>query len=115
MGRRIQARIGNGRFTRNTFENTLGLHSYICPGGDGEWCGAIVTWPVGTEAPDACHRCGRILVRETCAHGRCTEPFMDPFVFRSGGYTECGKPAVAVSIECRWGECEEHAQKPEIA
>ena len=31
MGHRIQARRGNGRFTRNTFENVMGLHVLICP------------------------------------------------------------------------------------
>lgn len=31
MGRRIQARISNGRFTRNTLENSVGLRCIVCP------------------------------------------------------------------------------------
>lgn len=102
MGR-FQARRGNGKFTRNTMENTLGLHCDVCPK-----CGGLNPYGLNESPPDACHNCGAIFVREKCAHGRCTDRFPDPFVFQRGGYRECGRPAVAVSIDRRWGECEEH-------
>jgi hypothetical protein len=108
--KRFQARRSSGRFTRNTLENTFGLRADTCPA-----CNAFVTCRIGEAPPDTCHRCGAVIVREKCAHGRCTEPFMDPFVFNRGGYEECGKPAVAVSIDRQWGECEEHAQRPQLA
>jgi hypothetical protein len=101
--KRFQARRGNGRFTRNTPENTLGLHIDVCP-----TCRVLVPYELGAEPPDTCHSCGAVIVRERCAHGRCTGRFPDPAVFQSGGYRECGKTAVACSVDRRWGMCEEH-------
>jgi len=61
--RRIQARRGNGRFTRNTPENTLGLHMGIHERKpDGSWCGAFNPSPVGAPRPTHCHACGCSLV-----------------------------------------------------
>ena len=56
MGRRFQARRGNGRFTRNTPENTLGLSIEVCP-----FCRALNPRPAGTPRADNCHACGRSL------------------------------------------------------
>lgn len=100
--KRFQARRGNGRFTRNTLENTFGIHADVCA------CGALIPYGINEAPPDACHRCGAVIVRERCAHGRCTDRFPDPAVFNSGGYRECGKVAVACSIGRRWGYCEGH-------
>lgn len=69
MSRRLQDRRGNGRFTRNTTENTFGLHNTICPNPD---CRRFNPWPVveldpatgftrpGTK-PTHCHACGAAL------------------------------------------------------
>jgi hypothetical protein len=51
MGRRIQARR-SGRFTRNTPENTLGLHLNIC-----ERCGGFNPTPLGEAPPSTCRHC----------------------------------------------------------
>lgn len=51
--RRFQARRSSGRFTRNTPENTLGLHIGVCPGRD-EWCGRLLPVAVGEKTPDFC-------------------------------------------------------------
>lgn len=59
--KRWQARRGNGRFTGNTMENTLGLHCAICPQPD---CGALNPSRVGEPRPTVCHRCGRSLIDE---------------------------------------------------
>jgi len=62
MARRFQARRGNGRFTRNTVENTFGLHVHIHEWkADGSWCGAFNTCPVGEPKPNTCHACGEPL------------------------------------------------------
>lgn len=70
--KRFQARIGNGRFTRNTTENCFGLRTIICS------CGAINAYgrkpiehsPGGFidpltfnqwEVPTHCHACGLAL------------------------------------------------------
>lgn len=103
MSRR-QARWGNGRFTQNTLENTVGLHCDICKA-----CGSLNPYGLTESPPDACHRCGEVFVRERCAHGRCTDRFPDPLIWQRGGYKECGAPAAACSVERRWGLCEEHA------
>jgi hypothetical protein len=60
MGRRLQARRGNGRFTPNTPENTLGMHFNIHGfRADGTtWCGAFNPSRVGEDRPIHCHACG---------------------------------------------------------
>ncbi|HYE88477.1 MAG TPA: hypothetical protein VEA16_19080 [Vicinamibacterales bacterium] len=59
MGRRVQARRGNGRFTRNTPENTLGMHFNVHERKqNGEWCGAFNPSRVGETRPTHCHACG---------------------------------------------------------
>lgn len=102
MGRRFQARVPSGRFTRNTMENTFGLHCDVCSG-----CRGFLTYGVNELPPAACPRCGEIQVRERCAHGRCMG-IEDPKILWRGGYPECGKPAVAVDLQRRWGWCDEH-------
>jgi len=57
MSRRIQARRGNGRFTRNTPENTFGLHLSMCG-----YCGQIHPWSLGCKEPESCKSCGRSLL-----------------------------------------------------
>jgi hypothetical protein len=54
--RRYQARRGNGRWTRNTCENTFGLHVEVCPHAD---CRAFNPYGIGEPKPEECHRCGR--------------------------------------------------------
>jgi ribosomal protein L40E len=56
MGRRFQARRGNGKFTRNTMENTFGLSVQVCP-----HCRAMNPRNAGTEPLTNCHRCGESL------------------------------------------------------
>jgi hypothetical protein len=56
MPRRFQARIGNGRFTRNTTENTFGLSVAICPWPD---CRRFNPRSVGEAPATTCHACGR--------------------------------------------------------
>lgn len=59
MMKRFQARRGNGRFTRNTPENTFGLHMGIHERRpDGQWCGAFNPSRVGEPRPQTCHVCG---------------------------------------------------------
>lgn len=101
--RRFQARRGGGQWTRNTMENTFGLHCPSCPE-----CHKLLPHSVGSAPPDTCDGCGAVIVWERCALGRCREAFPDPFVFQRGGYTECGKPAVACEVATRWGQCAEH-------
>lgn len=61
--RRLQARRGNGRFTRNTMENTFGLHAGIHERkADGSWCGAFNPSRVGEPRPETCHACGESLI-----------------------------------------------------
>lgn len=96
--KRFQARRASGRFTRNTPENTFGLHIDQCGA-----CGRLISYPVGDAPPDACHGCGAVIIRERCAYGRCTERFPSQRY-----YPECGKPAIACSVDRRWGECAEH-------
>lgn len=52
MSHRIQSRRGNGRFTRNTPENTFGLSLNIC-----ERCGGFNPSPAGEQRPTICHHC----------------------------------------------------------
>lgn len=104
MGR-FQARRNNGRWQRNTMENTFGLHAGVCPS-----CGKFNPSPVGEPQPDVCHHCGAAMA--VCAHGRCTERFVDPAVAFAGGYQECGKPAVACTVARRWPVCAAHAEEP---
>lgn len=60
--KRLQARRGNGRFTGNTMENTLGLHTTIHERkADGEWCGALNPSRVGEPRPETCSHCGEPL------------------------------------------------------
>lgn len=56
MDRRFQARRGNGRFVRNTPENTLGLHIGVCPA-----CRLLQPSRVGEPRPTKCHSCGAAL------------------------------------------------------
>jgi hypothetical protein len=64
--RRRQARRGNGRFTRNTPENTFGQHIAVHERkGNGEWCGALNPSPVGQERPTHCYVCGEALHMDT--------------------------------------------------
>jgi hypothetical protein len=58
MGHRFQARRGNGRFTRNTMENTFGLSVQTCPWPD---CRRFNPRPVGEAPRETCHACGRSL------------------------------------------------------
>lgn len=58
MGHRFQARIGNGRFTRNTMENTFGLSVQTCPWPD---CRRFNPRNVGEPPRETCHACGRSL------------------------------------------------------
>lgn len=63
--RRCQARRGNGRFTPNTAENTLGMHFGVHERKqDGSWCGAFNPSTVGEPRPTHCHACGESLVAE---------------------------------------------------
>jgi hypothetical protein len=62
--RRFQARRGNGRFTRNTMENTLGLHCAVCPA-----CRRLNPSPVGEPRPTHCHACGAALVEDAPTPG----------------------------------------------
>jgi hypothetical protein len=89
--KRFQARRGGGRFTRNTPENTLGLHIAICAA-----CRTFNPYPVGEPMPATCHHCGEALVdiaaKKPRAEGGCddcglsgTVPmFIDPGKFRRG-------------------------------
>lgn len=97
--KRFQARRGNGRFQRNTLENTMGLRAGVCP-----HCRSFNPSPTAEAAREFCAHCGCMIA--TCAHGRRTAPFVDPFNRR--GDEECGKPAVAVSVVHRWPVCAEH-------
>jgi rubrerythrin len=64
--RRIQARRGNGRFTRNTLGNTFGLRAWVCAS-----CRRFNTTGVGAGPPTVCHACG--------------EPFVDIADAEDGG------------------------------
>jgi hypothetical protein len=57
---RRQARRGNGRFTRNTMENTFGLHCDVCPNDE---CRRLNPSPVGAPRPTHCHACGAALTQ----------------------------------------------------
>lgn len=60
--KRFQARRGGGRFTRNTPENTLGLHSNVHERkSDGSWCGGLNPSKVGEVRPTVCRHCGEPL------------------------------------------------------
>lgn len=52
--KRYQARKSSGRFTRNTPENTFGLHVDVCPGRDGKWCGRLLPVNVGEKRREFC-------------------------------------------------------------
>ena len=56
--KRFQARRRSGRFTRNTMENSFGLHVEVC---EHEDCRILNPWKVGEPRPVNCHRCGRPL------------------------------------------------------
>jgi len=65
---RFQARRGNGRFLRNTPENTLGLHFGVHERKtNGEWCGAFNPSAVGAPRPLTCHACGESLIAASSA------------------------------------------------
>ena len=62
VGVRRQARRANGRYTRNTMENTLGLHVTVHGRkADGTWCGALNPSKVGEPRPTTCSQCGELL------------------------------------------------------
>lgn len=65
--KRQQARLTNGRFTRNTLENRFGLSVEACPA-----CGRFNPYPAGGSKPETCHNCGARL-----APGGQTEPRHD--------------------------------------
>jgi hypothetical protein len=65
MARRFQARRGNGRFVRNTPENTMGMHMNIHGRkADGSWCGSFNPSTVGQPRPERCHSCGETLLTQ---------------------------------------------------
>ncbi len=64
MSRRFQSRRGNGRFTRNTMENTFGLHVPVCPD---PACRRFNPHSVGTPAPEKCHACGAPMLPTTAS------------------------------------------------
>jgi hypothetical protein len=64
MGRRFQSRRGNGRFTRNTLENTFGLSAPVCP-----VCRSFNPHPAGEPTPEKCHSCGAPLTPDAKAGG----------------------------------------------
>jgi len=52
--KRYQARQRNGRFTRNTLENTFGLQVKVCPE-----CRTLANcWGVNEPEPEICKDCG---------------------------------------------------------
>ena len=54
--KRFQQRRGNGRFTRNTLENTFGLSVEVCP-----HCQRLNTRGAGEPPAENCHACGQPL------------------------------------------------------
>ena len=54
--KRYQSRRGNGRFIKNTMENTFGLHVEICP-----HCRICNPYKVNEPKPEKCHDCGKFL------------------------------------------------------
>lgn len=54
--KQYRARLSNGRFTRNTLENTFGLHCDICPK-----CNGCIPYGVNEAPPQKCHHCGEKL------------------------------------------------------
>jgi hypothetical protein len=64
--KRFQARRRSGRFTRNTMENTFGLHVVVC-----EVCRHLNPWNVGEAAPTKCHHCGASLEEKATRFERC--------------------------------------------
>lgn len=62
--KRFQARKNNGRFTRNTMENTFGLHTDVC-----KKCRQIISWSVGDKKPEKCHSCGELLTNPPPTEG----------------------------------------------
>jgi len=65
--KRFQARRSNGRFTKNTLENTVGLHCEICP-----HCRRFNPYGLHEPKPTQCHACGQLLEVECpVCHGPC--------------------------------------------
>jgi hypothetical protein len=62
MGKRFQSRRSNGRFQRNTLENTFGLRANVC-----ESCRRFNPTSVGDPLPKACAQCGWGFDRGTSA------------------------------------------------
>ncbi len=56
MSKRFQSRHGNGRFTRNTLENTFGLTVQVCP-----HCQRFNPRAVDEPERETCHACGKSL------------------------------------------------------
>jgi transposase-like protein len=54
--KRFQSRRGNGRFQRNTLENTFGLTVQTCP-----HCRTFNPRSVGEPKRETCHACGKPL------------------------------------------------------
>lgn len=55
----IQSRRGNGQWTRNTLENTVGLSAQVCP-----HCHAINPRDAFTPPLEVCHACGKSLTEK---------------------------------------------------
>jgi hypothetical protein len=55
--KRHQSRRGNGRFQRNTLENTFGLRALVCV-----TCRSFNTHGLGEARPTTCHACAKPLV-----------------------------------------------------
>lgn len=53
---RRQARLGNGRWTKNTLANTFGMDAPVCPK-----CRAFNPYSLGEPKPEKCHACGEPL------------------------------------------------------
>lgn len=81
--KRFQARRRGGRFTRNTPENTLGLHIIVCTS-----CRTLNAWPTGEARPTACHACKASLPEDApacrCDAATPVPAFIDPAKFRVG-------------------------------
>jgi len=55
MGQRFQQRRRNGRFTRNTLENTFGITVDLCSATE---CRRLTTRNVGVPSSGKCWACG---------------------------------------------------------
>ena len=65
---RIQDRSGGGRFRHSTLAD-VGLACEVC-----ESCRALNPRGLGEPAPEACHACGAVFVRERCEWSEVRDP-----------------------------------------